>query len=116
MNPCSLDFLNGPADAEAGSNITRVAGDPSGAPVRVRLLDGNGDPAAIAGVPVSLAIAPGTGTAGADLDGDTTEPTDASGRASFSTLSIDLPGLLYRLVGAERASIRTRRYRSTSPR
>ena len=65
-----------PASATNGAAFTQ-------APV-VQLQDVNGNPVATAGIAVSVAIASGTGT----LNGPPTQATDASGRATFTGLSI----------------------------
>ena len=61
--------------------------------------DGNGNAASQAGVDVNLAIASGTGTAGAETRGDFTDATSSSGVAAFAP-TIDLAGRDYRLVAS----------------
>jgi hypothetical protein len=102
VSGCSLAFVVGsqPADAAVDTNITSEAGNPLGAPVRVQVLDGNGSPSSQSSVPVTLDIADGTGTPGAQLNGSTTESTNTSGVATFSTLSIDQAGFAYRLTSS----------------
>lgn len=73
-----LAFVQQPTDAMAGATITPA--------VTVRVEDGGG--VAQPGVPVTLALASGSGT----LSGTTTRTTDASGVATFDDLSIELAG------------------------
>jgi hypothetical protein len=96
---CGLAFVASaqPAEAQKGLNISSLAGDPSGPPVVVQLLNGNGHQASLSGVTITLDISAGSGTSGASLSGSTSQPTDASGRASFGDLSIDLAGIAYKL-------------------
>ena len=48
----------------------------------MRVLDGNGDPAAAPGIIVTLATVPGTGASGADLEGDVEDATNNNGVAN----------------------------------
>lgn len=93
---CSLEFLRQPALAGKGVTISSVSALPSGASVAVRLLDGNGQPALQSGIPVGLAIKPGTGAAGASLGGTRDATTNANGVATFAP-TIDKEGTGYRL-------------------
>jgi hypothetical protein len=106
VSACSLAFPAGgqPSATGLGETITNAPGDPSGPPVAVQLRDGNGAPANQAGVGISLAIAPGTGTAGATLGGSISAPTGATGLASFAP-TIDLIGHDYQLVATAGAGI-----------
>ncbi len=60
----------------------------------VQLKDAQGNPAALAGVAVTAAINGGVGT----LGGTRTVPTDATGKATFTNLSISGPNGQYTLV------------------
>lgn len=104
---CRLAFVAAaqPAEAQNGVNISTQAGDPSGPPVLVQLLNANGYKTSVAGVMISLDIVAGTGMSGAALSGSTSRPTDASGRASFGDLSIDLAGIAYQLVATGTALV-----------
>lgn len=93
---CSLAFATQPATAQVGKIITSVAADPAGTPVSVQLRDGNGVPEPQAGLAISLAIEPGSGTAGAVLAGTTSAGTGSTGAAAFAP-TIDRPGHEYRL-------------------
>lgn len=99
VSPCQLAFATGrqPANAQVNTNITSEPANPSGLPVQVQLLDGNGAVLGQAGLAVGLGVAAGTGTAGAVLGGTTSVITDAAGLATFSTLSLDRSGHGYRL-------------------
>jgi hypothetical protein len=96
VSPCRLSFAAQPSTAGTGKTITTRQADPAGAPVAVRLLDGNGNPAAQAGVSVGLAIAAGAGTSGAALGGTTSAATDPAGLATFAP-TIDRAGRAYLL-------------------
>ena len=96
-SPATLVFARQPTDTRPGRQIT-----PS---VQVRLEDRFGNLASDFGGEIALSIAPLTGTPGATLSGDTSrEPDD--GVATFSGLSILLPGLGYRLL-AQSAGLQT---------
>ena len=101
---CSLAFASQPAGAGVGDVISTVAGDPSAAPVVVQLRDGNGAPAAQAGITVSLAIASGTGTSGASLGGASSGPSGPTGQVSFAP-TIDRSGRGYALDASAGAGI-----------
>ncbi|HVP88144.1 MAG TPA: hypothetical protein VMU79_08710 [Casimicrobiaceae bacterium] len=99
INPgCVLGFIAQPASAQVGTTITSAPSNPSGAPVKVGLLN--------AGVPdpnfsgsISLAIKAGTGSMGAMLTGG--GPVNASsGVATFPSLSIDTVGMNYVLTAS----------------
>lgn len=101
---CSLDFLRQPTLAGKDAVISSVSADPSGAAVAVRLIDGNGQPASQSGIPVSIAIAAGTGAAGAALSGATSDTTNANGVASFAA-RIDKVAFGYRFTADAGAGI-----------
>jgi hypothetical protein len=94
VSACSLAFTSEPADADTGQTISTSALNPAGPPVTVEVLDGNGNPSPISGLPItaSLAANPGPGT----LSGTTTQPA-MNGVASFADLSINQPGDGYEL-------------------
>jgi hypothetical protein len=94
---CSLAFAAQPTAAAAGKVITSQAANPAGPPVSVQLRDGNGNPAAQAGLSIGLSIAAGTGTAGAVLGGTTSSATGSSGLAVFAP-TIDRAGHTYKLL------------------
>ena len=104
---CSLAFAAQPAAAGAGKVITSQAANPAGAAVSVQLRDGNGNPAAQAGLAIGLSIAAGTGTAGALLGGTTSATTGSSGLAAFAP-TIDRAGHAYKLVAQAGSGIRRR--------
>jgi len=76
----ALAFVQQPTNAVAGATIAPA--------VTVQLRDTLGNPVAAAGLPVTIAIASGTGT----LTGTATRNTDSTGSATFSNLSINLAG------------------------
>jgi hypothetical protein len=94
---CSLAFAAQPAAAAAGKVISSQAANPAGAPVSVQVRDGNGNPAAQAGLTISLSIAAGTGTAGAVLAGTRSSAAGATGLATFAP-TIDRAGHAYQLL------------------
>ncbi len=96
ISRCSLAFAEQPADAGRDKVITSAVADPSGVPVKVRLRDGNGDPASQDGVSVNIAIVGGTGASGATLTG-TSETTNGNGVAAFAP-RIDTSADGYRLI------------------
>jgi hypothetical protein len=98
VQACSLAFVagHGPSTTGIGQTITNTAGDPSGPAIQVQLRDGHGNPAGVAGLTVTLAIAAGTGTSGAGLGGTTSAATTGSGVATFAP-TIDLSGDGYKL-------------------
>ena len=93
---CSLAFAEQPASAGRNKVITSVVADPSGTPVKVRLLDGNGANAAQSGVSISIAIVSGTGASGASLGGTTSATTNSNGVAALAP-TIDKSERGYRL-------------------
>ena len=101
---CSLAFAAQPTAAGTGKVITSQAATPSGAAVSVQLRDGNGNPAALSGIPVGLSIASGTGAAGAQLGGTISANTSAAGTAAFAP-TIDRAGNDYKLVAQAGAGI-----------
>ena len=66
IDRCRLGFLEEPRSAGRNVVITSVTADPSGTPIKVRLLDGNGKPSDDAKVAVNLSIVPGTGASQGD--------------------------------------------------
>lgn len=75
-----LVFPAPPANTLAGQTITPA--------VTVQIQDGAGHNVSSNNVPVTLALTTGSGT----LSGTTTQSTDASGKATFNDLNIDLTG------------------------
>jgi methionine-rich copper-binding protein CopC len=94
---CALQFLNEPADAILNEPITSGDVDPNAPPVKVGILDGNGDTVqgASAEITMSIGTNPGEGT----LSGTTTV-TANDGVATFSDLSIDVSSNGYTLVAS----------------
>lgn len=84
---CGMKFAVQPASAEVGQPITGTAFDPSGPPVTVTLTDGDGNNRAISGVPVTMALASGSGT----LGGTKTRNT-SNGSAAFNDLTVSKAG------------------------
>ena len=76
----NLAFVQQPTDT--------VAGQPISPAVTVQLQDSGSSPVAQAGVSIVLALGSGTGT----LSGTKTQPTNASGLATFAGLSVYLIG------------------------
>ncbi len=74
-----LGFTTQPANTAPGTTMS---------PVVVQLQDAGGLSVASNNVPVTLTLTSGTGT----LSGTVTQNTDASGKATFNDLSIDLTG------------------------
>jgi hypothetical protein len=85
-----LEFVGQPTDSTVNEGIS-----PS---VTVQLVDSGGNAVSTSGVSVTLAVLndPGLGTLGGTL----TEPTNASGAATFTGLSIDQPGVGYTLAAS----------------
>ncbi len=86
--PVRLSFVLEPASAPAGDTI---------GPVDIDILDAN-DNCARTYFTVTVAIAPGTGAAGAVLGGNTQRYMDGDCGAAFDDLTIDRPGEGYRLT------------------
>jgi hypothetical protein len=80
-----------PADAVALTSITP--------PVRVSVLNANGQVVTGSAAPVTMTISPGTGTAGATLTGQTIVAAEG-GVATFNNLRINLAGTGYVLVAS----------------
>ncbi len=90
-NPAAgVDFLTQPTNSTVNQDITP--------PVTVQLVDSGGDPVATSGVSVTLAL--GNNSGSGTLGGTLTEPTNASGVATFSDLSINKPGFGYTLTAS----------------
>jgi hypothetical protein len=91
---CSLAFSSEPTDTVVGQPISAIAFTPSGPPVQVEILDGNGNlsTSSSQSVTVTLAANPGGGT----LSGTTTLAA-VGGVATFGNLSISQPGTGYTL-------------------
>jgi hypothetical protein len=85
-----LEFVSQPSNSTVNQDITP--------PVTVQVVDSGGNPVATAGVPVTLAL--GSNSGQGTLSGTLTEPTNASGAASFSDLSINQPGFGYTLAAS----------------
>jgi hypothetical protein len=102
-SPCSLAFTAGgsPAGTTVNTKITSSFDSPNAGPVKVEVLDASGQPVTNAKAAITIAITstanPGSGT----LSGTKTVNT-IGGVASFSNLSIDQPGIGYRLTATSR--------------
>ena len=96
VDQCGLAFTQQPESAAVDAVITSVEADPSGTPVKVQRLDGNGVAASQSGVAVDLSIVAGTGTAHAALGGTVSDSTNTGGVAVFQP-TIDRAGTGYRL-------------------
>ena len=82
-----LAFTTQPANAAPGATISAVV---------VQAQDAGGQAAATNNVPITLTLTGGSGTLGGTL----TQNTDATGKATFSNLSIDLAGAGKQLTAA----------------
>lgn len=98
---CTLAFLTEPTDTVVGQAISGAAFTPSGPPVQVEVLDGNGNLSTSSSSPVTVVLAANPG-AGA-LSGSTTVGA-VDGVASFSNLSISQPGTGYMLEATSPAA------------
>ena len=74
-----------------------VVGNAITPPVRVSVLNANGQVVAGSAAPVTMSISPGSGTAGAVLSGQTIVAAEG-GVATFNNLRINLAGTGYVLV------------------
>jgi hypothetical protein len=92
-----IEFASQPADSQIATAITTATFDPTGTPITVRVLDGNGDPISSSTVAVTLSI--GTNPGGGTLSGTTTVNA-IGGSASFPGISIDKAGLSYTLAAS----------------
>ncbi|HYC53259.1 MAG TPA: hypothetical protein VEB19_19300 [Gemmatimonadaceae bacterium] len=68
-------------------------------PVRVSVLNSRGEVVTSTAVPVTMTITPGTGTAGANLTGQTVVAAE-SGVATFNNLRVNLAGTGYTLTAS----------------
>jgi hypothetical protein len=96
-----LSIVGGPA---AGLRFVRqpasvTAGAPFTPPVTVVVIDSLGNQHPSASIAVTVAIAQGSGTAGAHLRGPATQTT-RQGLAAFSALSVDSAGVAYALTAS----------------
>jgi uncharacterized protein YjdB len=79
---------------------SRTAGNLFSPAVQVVVRDSVGNLATAASTSVTLAITPGTGTAGASLDGETVSSTGSAGAAQFGSVSIRTAGTGYTLTAS----------------
>lgn len=79
--PSKLVYLQQPSDGIAGALLSP--------PIKVQITDDAGNPISILGDTITISKNTGTGT----LNGTKRQPTNSSGNAIFSDLSIDLPGV-----------------------
>jgi hypothetical protein len=102
-SPCTLAFTTDgqPAGTTVNTTITSSFDSPGAGPVKVEVVDQFGNTVANAKANITIAITstanPGNGT----LSGSKTVNT-SNGVASFSNLSIDQPGVGYRLTATSR--------------
>jgi hypothetical protein len=87
-------FTAQPANAQVATAMSTLTFDPSGPPVSVQVLDGNGDPIPTSTIPVTVSILNNAG--GGTLAGTLTVNA-IGGTASFPGISIDKAGLGYTL-------------------
>jgi len=87
-------FTAQPASAQVSTAISTLTFDPSGPPVSVQVLDGNGDPIPTSTIPVTVSI---QNNAGGGTVSGTTTVNAIGGTASFPGISIDRAGLGYTL-------------------
>jgi hypothetical protein len=92
--PCALRFVTEPATAIAAQHITGAAGDPSGTPVAVEIVDGKGKVVRSSRASVTIGIR--DNPTGATLRGTRTVRA-VHGVARFVDLSLSTPGNGYRL-------------------
>ena len=86
----SLAFVQQPGNT--------AAGQPIAPPVTVQVFDSTGHPVSIAGLPIIMSLATGTGT----LSGSLVQLTEANGMATFADLRIDQTGSkMLRAAGQE---------------
>ncbi len=91
---CKLAFVTGPTDALPGAVITGTADDPSGPSLTVDVVDSHGAVVTDSHVPVAMSLS--RNPTAATLSG-TRNGRASSGVASFSDLSVNLPGTGYRM-------------------
>jgi hypothetical protein len=102
-SPCSLAFTadGQPFGTTVGTTITSSFDSPTAGPVKVEVLDASGQPVTNSKAAITIAITstanPGSGT----LSGTRTVNA-VGGVASFSDLSINQPGIGYRLTATSR--------------
>jgi hypothetical protein len=102
-SPCSLAFTadGKPAGTKVNTTITPSFNSPHAGAVKVQVLDASGQPVTNSKAAITIAITskanPGSGT----LSGTKTVSA-IGGVASFSDLSIDKPGIGYRLTATSR--------------
>lgn len=84
-----LQLTGGPVTATAGVVLTSLS---------AQVVDALGNPVALNGTNINVAITSGSGTAGATLFGTANVPTDANGLALFNTLVIKKAGVSYSLT------------------
>jgi hypothetical protein len=91
---CKLVFATGPADALPGAVISGTADDPTGPALTVEVVDSSGNVVSDADLPVTMSLA--TNPMSATLSGTTTVDA-SSGVATFTDLSLNLPGMGFAL-------------------
>src|SRR6516162_10146912 len=101
---CSLAFATGgqPAGTTVGTTITSTFNSPTAGPVQVAIVDQFGNIVTNAKAAITIAITSTANPGSGKLSGTKTVST-SSGVASFPDLSIDQPGVGYRLTATSRA-------------
>ena len=102
-SPCSLAFTadGQPAGTAVNKAITSSFDSPNAGPVKVEILDASGLLVTNAKAAITVAITPTANPGSGTLAGTTTVNT-SGGVASFSDLSINQPGIGYRLTATSR--------------
>jgi len=98
---CSLAFSAEPTDTVVGQTISATAFTPSGPPLQVEILDGNGNVSTSSSLPVTVVLAVNPG--GGALSGTTTV-TAVNGVATFGNLQVSQPGTGYMLEATSPAA------------
>jgi len=102
---CSLAFSRQPTDAKTGTKITGTAYDTGAPGVEVSVLSAPAPDAVLVPPAVaSISLGIGVNPSGATLRQPASPVAVTGGKASFSTLSINLSGQLYRLVATTTAA------------
>jgi hypothetical protein len=96
-NPCSLAFAAQPAGTTVGTQISSSFNSPGAGPVQVKVVDQTGATVTNSKAAITIAITSTANPGGGTLSGTKTVNA-VGGVASFSNLSINQPGIGYRLT------------------